>query len=154
MDAVQLVNDGLPSGAGVNQVVRGVRIRNGQDGLGGGQHPLLFHLLHAGLGAQHVLGGVAGQPGLFDEVKIITGTGVIRVELQGLSEFGFGLVEFAHLIKKLAVLHENARIRFLRDGRRNLFDGFRIRHVGFHGHQHLIVLFFEGDRRVVLRIRL
>ena len=154
-DAIQLGHDGLTARPGVNQRVGGVRIWHVRQGdLGSGQHPLLFHLRHAFLGVRRMLDGFAGELGLLNQVQIIIGRRVVRIKCRCLFQFALGIVQLAHLVKHLPVLHQRLGICFLRLDLRLLFHHGGARSLAFRRGEHLIVLFFESQRGGIFGIRL
>ena len=102
-DGVQLVIDGLTARPGVDPVGLGEGVGDRQ--LRFGLFPVLLDLQELVLVGEELLAVGAGVLGLTDDVQVLVGGGVVRIELDGLLQLGLRAVEVAHLEGQLAVLH-------------------------------------------------
>ena len=73
--------------------------------------------------------------GLFDQIHVVEGARIVRVKPHGLFQFDFGLIEFAHLVKQLAVPDQRVRIRLVIENVRNFLQRCFVGHFAAHGGQ-------------------
>ena len=90
--------------------------------------------------------------GLLDQVHVVEGARIVRVEPDGLFQFDFGLIELAHFVKQLAVPHQCACFRLVIGDIRNLLHRRIIGHFAAHGSQQPVVAFLERQSGGILRV--
>ena len=104
-DRIQLVINGLTTGPGINPISFRKRIRDRQ--LGFRLFPVLLHFQELVLVGQKLLTVSAGVLGLADDVQVLVGRTIVRIEFDGFLELGFGTVKVTHFEGQLAVLDGN-----------------------------------------------
>ena len=146
---MQFVLYRLPAGTGVHQVGRGKRIRRRQGVALNRRQPGVFHFHSLLLGGDFAFARALEVTGLFNQSQVVEGHLIVRILLDGLLQFGLGLVHSVHFVEHFSVLHEGSSVDLLFLHLRQQGLHLPARHPALQRFQGFVIFLFEPERGLV-----